>query len=84
MYVYDIEEEDTLSDHWTISSTNVTINGLELTYPSFLQVISSGLFSVSMVTVLVTTRQSSCLVKYKQCTLDFTLLTYLSVHNKLM
>ena len=34
MYVYDIEEEDTLSDDWAISSTNITINGLEPTYPS--------------------------------------------------
>ena len=25
MYVYDIEEEDTLSDDWVISSTNITI-----------------------------------------------------------
>ena len=29
MYVYDIEEEDRLSDDWTISSTNITIIGLE-------------------------------------------------------
>ena len=36
MYVYDIEEEDTLSDDWTISSTNITITGLEPT-PTFLE-----------------------------------------------
>ena len=29
MYVYDIEEEDRLSDDWAISSTNITITGLE-------------------------------------------------------
>ena len=29
MYVYDIEEEGTLSDDWPISSTNITITGLE-------------------------------------------------------
>ena len=34
MYVYDIEGEDTLSDDWAISSTNITITGLEPTYPS--------------------------------------------------
>ena len=34
MCVYDIEEEDTLSDDWAISSTNITITGLEPTYPS--------------------------------------------------
>ena len=33
MYVYDIEEEDTLSDDWAISSTNITITGLEPNYP---------------------------------------------------
>ena len=33
MYVYDIEEEDKLSDDWAISSTNITITGLEPTYP---------------------------------------------------
>ena len=35
MYVYDIEEEDRLSDDWAISSTNITITGLEPTYTSF-------------------------------------------------
>ena len=34
MYVYDIEEEDTLSDEWAISSTNITITGMEPTYLS--------------------------------------------------
>ena len=31
MYVYDIEEKDTLSDEWAISSTNVTITELKPT-----------------------------------------------------
>ena len=35
MYVYDIEKEDRLSDDWAISSTNITITGLEPTNPSF-------------------------------------------------
>ena len=48
MYVYDIEEEDTLSDDWAISSTNNIITGLEPTY------LSLGTF-VSMVTVTVGT-----------------------------
>ena len=34
MYVYDIEEEDRLSDEWVITSTNITITGLEPTYTS--------------------------------------------------
>ena len=34
MYVYDIEEEDTLSDDWATSSHNITITGLEQTYSS--------------------------------------------------
>ena len=34
MYVYDIEEEGTLSDDWAISYTNITITGLEPTYIS--------------------------------------------------
>ena len=42
MYVYDIEEENTLSDDWAISSTNITITGLEpsppVTFISCLQV----------------------------------------------
>ena len=33
MYVYDIEEEDTLSDDWAISFTNITITGLEPSPP---------------------------------------------------
>ena len=33
MYVYDIEDEDRLSDEWAISSTNITIIRLEQTYP---------------------------------------------------
>ena len=48
MYVYDIEEEDTLSDDWAISSTNNIITGLEPTY------LSLGTF-VSMDTVTVGT-----------------------------
>ena len=34
MYVYDIEEEDTLSDDWAISSAKITITLLEPTYQS--------------------------------------------------
>ena len=33
MYVYDIEEEDRLSDDWAISSTNITITGLKNNLP---------------------------------------------------
>ena len=58
MYVYDIEEEDRLSDDWAISSTNITITGLEPTYPS-LEVICPVCF-VSMVTVLHTTETCDC------------------------
>ena len=52
MYVYDIEEEDTLPDDWAISSTNITITGLE-TYTSL--EISCPVCSVSMDIVLPTT-----------------------------
>ena len=52
MYVYDIEEEDRLSDDWTISSINITINGLEPTYPCL--ELTCPVCSVSMVTVLYT------------------------------
>ena len=55
MYVYDIEEEDRLSDEWAISSTNITITGLEPTYPS----CPVSTCPVSMVTV--TTRTCDCL-----------------------
>ena len=34
MCVYDIEEEDTLSDDWAILSTNITITGLKPTHIS--------------------------------------------------
>ena len=47
MYVYDIEEEDRLSDDWAISSTNFTITGLEPTYPS----CPVSTYPVSMVTI---------------------------------
>ena len=50
MYVYDIEEEDTLSDDWAISSTNITIIGLEPTYPSLEMTLPC---SVPMFTVLI-------------------------------
>ena len=53
MYVYDIEEEDTLSDNWAISSTNITITAIETTSISFESC------SVSMVTV--TTGTCDCL-----------------------
>ena len=52
MYVYDIEEEDRLSDDWAISSTNITITGIETT-------TSLESCSVSMVTV--TTGTCDCL-----------------------
>ena len=54
MYVYNIEEEDTLSNDWVISSTNITITGLELTYPSL------ETSPVSMVTV--TAETCDCLI----------------------
>ena len=50
MYVYDIKEEDRLSDDWSISSTNITITGLEPTYTS-LEVTCPVSRYVSMVTV---------------------------------
>ena len=53
MYVYDIEEEGTLSDDWAISSTNITITGLETT--------SKSLESCSVSMVTVTTRICDCL-----------------------
>ena len=54
MYVYDIEEEGRLSDDWVISSTNITITGLEQTYnTSLCQMTSSVSGSVFMVKVLV-------------------------------
>ena len=34
MYVYDIEEEDRLSDDWATSSHNITITGVEQTCSS--------------------------------------------------
>ena len=52
MYVYDIEEEDTLSDHWAISSTNIIITGLEPTYSS-LEVICPVSHYFSIVTVTI-------------------------------
>ena len=40
MYVYDIEEEDTLSVDWAISSTNIIIiTGLEPTYSYLCEII---------------------------------------------
>ena len=51
MYVYDIEEEDTLSDEWAISSTNITITGLEPTYSSLDVICPVSPCPVSMVTV---------------------------------
>ena len=53
MYVYDIEEEDRLPDDWAISSTNITITGVEPTYASL--EISCPVCSVSMDIVLATT-----------------------------
>ena len=51
MYVYDIEEEGRLSDGWAISSTNITITGLEPTDPSL--EMTCPLCSVSMVTLYI-------------------------------
>ena len=51
MYVYDIEEEDTLSNEWSISYTNITITRLEPTYP-FLEMTCPVSCYVSMITVL--------------------------------
>ena len=59
MYVYDIEEEDTLSDDWAISSTNITITGLQLTYSSFEVTNFISTCPVSMVTI--TTGTYDCL-----------------------
>ena len=53
MYVYDIEEEDTLSDDWAISYTNITITGLKPTYSYPCQVINSISSPVTIVTVSV-------------------------------
>ena len=54
MYVYDIEEEGTLSDDWAISSTNITITGVEQTF-TFVKKTNSVSCYVSMVTVIPTT-----------------------------
>ena len=58
MYVYDIEEEGRLSDEWAILFTNITITGLEPTYPSFEE--TCPVCSVSMVTILHTTERCDC------------------------
>ena len=54
MYVHDIEEEDTLSDDWAISSTNITITGVEQTF-TFIEMTNSVSCYVSMLTVISTT-----------------------------
>ena len=59
MYVYDIEEEDTLSDDWAISSTNITITGLEPTYPSL--EMTSPVSTCPLFMVTVTTGTCDCL-----------------------
>ena len=64
MYVYDIEEEGTLSDEWAISSTNITIIGLEPTYPS-LEMTSTSC-SVS-VTAVITTAITMTTYDYLTC-----------------
>ena len=51
MYVYDIEEEGTLSDDWAISSINITITGLEPNYISLEVPNSVSTCPVSMVTI---------------------------------
>ena len=54
MNVYDIEEEDTLSDDWAISSTNITITEVEQTF-TFFEMTNSVSCYVSMVTIISTT-----------------------------
>ena len=54
MYIYDIEEEGRLTDDWAISSTNITITGLELTYPT-LKLTCPVSYYFSIVTVFPTT-----------------------------
>ena len=51
IYVYDIEEEGTFSDQWAISSTNITITGLEPTYTSLEMTNPVSKCPVSMVTI---------------------------------
>ena len=46
MYVYDIEEEGRLSDDGAISSTNITITGLEPSYSSFHITTSLSCFDI--------------------------------------
>ena len=58
MYVCDIEEESRLSDEWAISSTNITITGLEPTYASLER--ACPVCSISMVTALHTTETCDC------------------------
>ena len=58
MYVYDIEEEDTLSDDWAISSTNISITGLQPTFPS-LDIICPVSCYFSIVTIFPTTCPAS-------------------------
>ena len=55
MYVYDIEEEDRLSDEWAISSTNITITGLEPTYSSLEVTNSVSTSPVTTVTIITGT-----------------------------
>ena len=52
--MYDIEKEDRLSDDWAISSTNITITGLEPTYTS-LEMSCLVSHYVSMITVFPST-----------------------------
>ena len=59
MYAYDIEKEDTLSDDWAISSTNITITGLEPTCPSFEVICPVSTCPLSMVTI--TSKTCDCL-----------------------
>ena len=66
MYVYDIEEEGTLSGHWVISSNNITITGLESTY-TFLEMTCPTSYYVSMVTVFPTTCLESTSLTIGSC-----------------
>ena len=57
MYVYDIEEEGRLSDDWVISSTNITITGLEPTYSSL--EVTNSIYTCPI--SIVTTGTYNCL-----------------------
>ena len=59
MYVYDIEEEDRSSDDWVISSTNITITGVEPTYSSL--EVTNSIFTCPVSMVTITAGTCDCL-----------------------